>query len=81
MAIAIDNVIIKLTILRHFKMGPELVTNGDSVQTAAFITSRQCVEAAGTGLGPSDNVKRMIAGGIGCSVRLWSLLVSCWPAF
>jgi len=78
---AIDNVIIKLTISRRFKMGPELVTDGNSDQTVAFITSRQCVEAAGTGLGPSDNVKWMIVGGIGCSVQRWSLLVSCWPAF
>ena len=72
---------INLTISQRFKMGLALVIDGDSDQTVPFIASRKCVEAAGTGLGPSDNVKRMIAGGIGCSVRRWSLLVSCWPAF
>ena len=39
-------------------MGPALVTDGDSDQTASFITSRQCVEAAG-------RKQIMIASGIG----------------
>ena len=46
-------------------MGPALVTGGDSDQTAPFITSQQCAEAAGMGAGASDNGKQMIAGGMG----------------
>ena len=46
-------------------MGSALVTDGNSDQTALFITSQQCVEAAGTGAGASDNGKWMIVGGIG----------------
>ena len=64
-ALAVDTVIIKLTILRRFKMGLALVTDGDSDQTVPFIASWQCVEAAGAGLGALDNGKRMGAGGIG----------------
>ena len=60
-ALAKDTVIIKLTISRRFKMGLALVTDGDSDQTAPFIASQQGVEAAGAGVGASDNGKRMIA--------------------
>ena len=42
-------------------MGLALVTDGDSDQTAPFIASQQGVEAAGAGVGASDNGKRMIA--------------------
>ena len=37
-SMAIDNVILKLTILQSFKMGPVLVADNDSDQTVAFIT-------------------------------------------
>ncbi len=57
----IENVIIKLTILLHFKMDLALITDCDSDQT---ITSRQYVEAAGGGAGASDDRKWMIVGGI-----------------
>jgi hypothetical protein len=66
-------------------MGLALVTDGDSDQTAPFIASQQGVEAAGAGVGASDNGKRIIAGGIGLyyhhSVQHWSLLVRCRPAY
>jgi len=47
-------------------MGSALITGGgsDQNQTAPFIANRQCVEAADTGAGASDNGKRMITGGI-----------------
>jgi hypothetical protein len=50
--LAIDKVIIKLTISQHFKMDPTLVTDGDTDQTVPFITSTQCVEAVDVGWGP-----------------------------
>ena len=53
-----------LTISQRFKMGPALVTDGDSDQTVPFIASPKCAEAAGTGTGTSDNGKWMIASGI-----------------
>jgi hypothetical protein len=51
-----------LTISQRFKMGPALVTDGDSDQTVPFIASPKCAEAAGTGTGASDDGKPMIAG-------------------
>jgi hypothetical protein len=63
--LALDSIILKLKIAQHSKMGPALVTYGDSDQTEPFIASRQCVEAAGMRAGASDNGKRMIVGGIG----------------
>ncbi len=60
----IDKVIIKLTIFPHFKMNLALATAGNSDQTTPFITSRQCVEATGVGVGALDNGEQMIVGGI-----------------
>ena len=51
-ALAVDTVIIKLTILRHFKMGLALVTDSDSDQTVTFI--------------PADSVLRLLVRGRGC---------------
>lgn len=42
-----------------------LTTEGDLDQTAPYIASQQCVEAAGEGAGVLDNQKRMIVGAIG----------------
>jgi hypothetical protein len=47
----------KFSISWPLKMGPVLITEGDSRQTKTYTPSPQCIKANGAGAGASDNVK------------------------
>jgi hypothetical protein len=49
----------KLTILRHLKVGPVLATEGKSHQTKMYTHCRWFVKGNGAGAGVSDNGKQM----------------------